>query len=191
MRRRDETVTKNTQKRSEMVSDSRDYQGGTPEGSPGAGAGIRVMKNFYYNIALFFSWVSEYFSSQKQLFSARHAMLHELVNITMHKDDITKKNPAILLAVGKFDQILINKPSDTQSELGHVLLQAKTRRGKSLNAETNCLTWPYPLIANDIKKELWSRTAGWREKGLGGKAIMFDPRGNGGRFDPLEGLITH
>ena len=67
------------------------------------------MKNFYYNIALFFSWVSEFFSSQTHLFSARHAMLHELVTMSMHKDDITKNNPAILLAVGKFDQILINR----------------------------------------------------------------------------------
>jgi type IV secretory pathway TraG/TraD family ATPase VirD4 len=51
-------------------------------------------------------------------------------------------------------------------------------------------TWPYPFLANDIKKELWWRTAGFREKGLGGKALLFDPMGNGARFDPLEGFKT-
>jgi type IV secretion system protein VirD4 len=110
--------------------------------------------------------------------------------MSIHKADLTKKTPAILLASGKFDYVLAVRPRETQQELAHVLLEGKTRIGKGLNVETNCLTWPYSLIANDIKKELWWRTAGFRETGLHGIAFQFDPRGNGHRFDPLEGLTT-
>jgi len=92
--------------------------------------------------------------------------------------------------MGKFDRVLTAKPRASQKEIGNVLIIAKTRRGKSLNAETNALTWPYAFLANDIKKELWHRTAGFRETGLGGKALLFDPMGNGARFDPLEGFKT-
>jgi hypothetical protein len=110
--------------------------------------------------------------------------------MSIHKRDITKKMPALFLAVGKFDRVHCVRPRETQQELANVLLEGKTRIGKGLNIETNMLTWPYPLIANDIKEELWWRTAGFREKGLGGKSFKFDPRGNGARYDPLEGKYT-
>jgi type IV secretory pathway TraG/TraD family ATPase VirD4 len=103
---------------------------------------------------------------------------------------MTQKMPAIFLAVGKFDRVLCVRPRETQKELAHILLEGKTRIGKGLNIVLNSLTWPFPYIANDIKKELWWATAGFREKGLGGKSLMYDPRGNGCKFDPLEGLKT-
>ena len=143
-----------------------------------------------WRVSIFFSRIGEFFSSQKHLFSARYAFLHELVSMSIHTGDITKKMPAIFLAVSKFDRVLCVRPRDTQKELANVLLEGKTRIGKGLNIETNCLTWPYPLIANDIKEELWWATAGFREKGLGGKSYKFDPRGNGARHDPLEGKYT-
>jgi type IV secretory pathway TraG/TraD family ATPase VirD4 len=149
-----------------------------------------MMEQVLYHIHLFFSRLAEFFSTQKYLFSARYAFLHELVSMSIPKVDITKKMPAILLASGKFDHVLAVRPRETQQELANVLLEGKTRIGKGLNIETNCLQWPYPFIANDVKKELWWRSAGWREKGLGGKAYIFDPRGNGHRYDPLEGMKT-
>src|ERR687896_397004 len=148
------------------------------------------MKNFLYHLHIFFSRITKFFSSEKHLHTARYAFLHEIAKIAILKADIAKKMPAILLAVGKFDQVLAVSPRDTQQELGNVLLEGKTRVGKGLNIEMNCLTWPYPFIANDIKKELWWRTAGFREQGLDGKSLQFDPRGHGARFDPLEGLET-
>ena len=148
------------------------------------------MKNFLYHLYLWFSRVSAWLSTVQRLYTARYAFLHETAKIAIPKADIAKKMPAILLAVGKFDQVLTVSPRDTQQELGNVLLEGKTRVGKGLNIETNCLTWPYPFIANDIKKELWWRTAGFREQGLDGKSLQFDPRGHGARFDPLEGLET-
>ena len=67
---------------------------------------------------------------------------------------------------------------------------AKTRAGKGLNIGANLLRWPYPAVTNDIKREHWQLTAGFREKGLDGKSFLFDPKGNGHRFDPLEGKVT-
>ena len=116
--------------------------------------------------------------------------MHELMSLSIHKSDIAKKMPAIFLAVGEFDRVLCVRPRATQKELANVFIEGKTRIGKGLNIVTNCLTWPYPFIANDIKKELWYQTAGWREKGLGGKAHRFDPEGAGAKFDPLEGMTT-
>jgi type IV secretory pathway TraG/TraD family ATPase VirD4 len=46
------------------------------------------------------------------------------------------------------------------------------------------------VIVNDIKREFWDATAGWRQKGLNGRSLIFDPRGTGHKFDPLEGRTT-
>jgi type IV secretory pathway TraG/TraD family ATPase VirD4 len=46
------------------------------------------------------------------------------------------------------------------------------------------------VVVNDIKRELWDATAGWRKKGLAGQSLMFDPRGLGSKFDPFAGKIT-
>jgi type IV secretory pathway TraG/TraD family ATPase VirD4 len=143
-----------------------------------------------WRVSIVFSRIAAFFSSQTHLFSARYALLHELVDRSIHKAAITKKMPAIFLARGEFDQILAVRPRETQQELAHILLEGKTRIGKGLNIVFNSLTWPFPYIANDIKKELWWATAGFREKGLGGKSLMFDPRGNGCKFDPIEGMTS-
>ena len=147
-------------------------------------------KRFIYRLAVFLSWLTAIVHTTRSLNTARHAFLHELEQLSLPKEAIGTKIPAIFLAIGRFDRVLAAKPRAAQREIGNVLLIAKTRRGKSLNAETNCLTWPHPLLINDIKKELWHTTAGFREKGLGGKALMFDPLGSGARFDPLEGFTT-
>jgi type IV secretion system protein VirD4 len=54
--------------------------------------------------------------------------------------------------------------------------------------ETNILTWPYSLIINDVKGDLYDRTTGFRK--TIGKVFVFDPRGKGNPFDPLEGRLT-
>jgi type IV secretion system protein VirD4 len=86
--------------------------------------------------------------------------------------------------------MLVVSPTETQQELGNVLFDGMTRAGKGLAIEANLLNWPYSAIVNDIKGELYRRTAGFREKGLKGKSYIFDPRGNSHKFDPLEGLYT-
>lgn len=148
---------------------------------------------FQYHLHMFFSIfsrIAEFFSSQKHLHTARWAFLHELARISIPKATIFKKMSAILLAVGKFDRIFCVLPTKNHQELTNVFILGDTRSGKGLNVGTNMLRWPWPLVMNDIKKEGWRLAAGFRETELGGRSMMFDPRGNGAQFDPLDGLKT-
>ena len=147
------------------------------------------MKHFY-RPAVIASRLNAFFAKTGYLHTARFARLHELTNCSIPADAITSRNTAILLARSAYDRLLCAKPTRTQRELGHTLLVGKHRSGKGLNIETNLLTWPYSVIVNDIKGELWHRTAGFRQKGLAGRALRFDPRGFGCRFDPLAGKTT-
>src|SRR3954471_10733113 len=122
------------------------------------------MENLLYNFHILHSRLAEFFSSEKHMYTARLAHLYELVRMSIHKAEISKKITGIFLAVGKFNQVLSVLPRKAQKELANFLIIRKTRVGKGLNIETNLLTWPYPAIINDIKGELWLRTAGFREK---------------------------
>jgi type IV secretion system protein VirD4 len=156
-------------------------------GSADAGerGGIISLNSFLYTLAVFFDKLSARFSQEEKLFKSRYARLWELAKMSIHKADVSKRVLGIFLAFGLFNQVLCTKPTKVQKELGNILLIGKTRCGKGLNIETNLLTWPYPTIVNDIKGELWRRTAGWRKN-----AMKFDPRGYGHKFDPLERLTS-
>jgi type IV secretion system protein VirD4 len=145
---------------------------------------------FFYRPAVIASRLNTFFAKNHHLHTARFAHLHELTNNSMPRDAITGRNTAILLARTSYDRLLCATPTTTQRELGHTLLVGKHRSGKGLNIETNLLTWPYSVIVNDIKGELWHRTAGFRQQGVGGTSLRFDPRGFGCRFDPLAGKTT-
>ena len=90
-----------------------------------------------------------------------------------------------------FSRVFAVRPTKKQKELANLVVLGKTRVGKGLNITTNLLTWPFPVIVNDIKREFWEQTAGWRERGLNGRSFMFDPRGVGHKFDPFEGKTTN
>ena len=94
----------------------------------------------------------------------------------------------MLLAKGRFHRFIAAKPLPTQSEIGHAFFIGKPRSGKGLAIETNLVTWPHSVIVNDIKGELYHRTAGYRVSL--GPVFRFDPRGYGCRFDPLAGKTT-
>jgi type IV secretion system protein VirD4 len=149
-----------------------------------------IRRKHFYTPALIASRLSAFFATNDYLHTARFAHLHELTNSSLPRDTITSRNTAILLARSDYDRLLCAKPTRTQRELGHTLLVGKHRSGKGLNIETNLLTWPFSTIVNDIKGELWHRTAGFRQQGLEGRALRFDPRGYGCRFDPLDGKTT-
>jgi type IV secretory pathway TraG/TraD family ATPase VirD4 len=147
------------------------------------------MKKLLYHVRVGLSRISAALSTHKSLHTARFAFLHELARIAVPTTAIAKKLPAIFLARGRHDQIFCVRPTATQQELGNVALIGKTRIGKGLNIETNLLTWPSSTIVNDIKGgELFHRTGGFRQQL--GKVFVFDPRGRGARFDPLEGKST-
>lgn len=143
------------------------------------------MTNFLYHLHLWYSRVSASLSQQKHLYTARFAFLHELVPILTKKADGTQ----ILLARSRFHRFIAAKPMETQHEIGHAFFIGKPRSGKGLAIETNLVTWPHSTIVNDIKGELYERTAGYRSRI--GKVFRFDPRGYGHRYDPLEGLDTY
>ena len=148
------------------------------------------MEHVHYAIAVFFSRLAKFFTSRKALHTARWAFLHELTKIAIPKAFISKQIAAILLAIGEFDRILCVLPTKKQTELTNVIIIGDTRSGKGLNIGANLLRWSFPLVMNDIKEEGWRLAAGFREKGLGGKALKFDPRGTGAKFDPLAGMKT-
>jgi type IV secretion system protein VirD4 len=149
-----------------------------------------IRMKYFYRPAVIASRLNAFFATNDYLHTARFARLHELAKSTIPAEAITGRNTAILLARSDYDRLLCAKPTTTQRELGHTLLVGKHRSGKGLNIETNLLTWPFSTIVNDIKGELWHRTAGFRQQGLEGCALRFDPRGYGCRFDPLAGKTT-
>jgi type IV secretion system protein VirD4 len=150
-----------------------------------------MIERFIYLIHIYFSgwsaFLSRHFSTQKPLNTARWAFLHELARISFPKVCVSQKMSALLICIGQFNQVFCVKPTEIQKELGNIFIIGKTRAGKGLSIRANLLRWPYPAVTNDIKREHWNLTAGFREKGLDGKSFLFDPRGNGHRFDPLEG----
>jgi hypothetical protein len=156
----------------------------------GEGGWVFTVNSFFYKLAVFFDKLSARFSKEKDIFKGRYARLWELADISFDKIHITKKMKVILLAFRKYNQVLHTHPTKDQKELGNTIVIAKTRSGKGLHIVTNHLSWPFPMITNDVKDEFWPLTAGWRTKGLDGIAHKFDARGYGSKFDPLEGLVT-
>jgi len=58
----------------------------------------------------------------------------------------------------------------------HVLMYAPTRSGKGVGLVVpTLLSWPDSAIITDLKGELWSMTAGWRQQHAGNKVLRFEP----------------
>jgi type IV secretion system protein VirD4 len=93
-------------------------------------------------------------------------------------------DPSLILGVGPYGRFLRIRPTATRREIGNVLVDAPTRRGKGLLAVSQLLSWPHSAIVNDIKGELFELTAGYRSRL--GPVFVIDPRGVGHRFDPLR-----
>jgi Type IV secretory system Conjugative DNA transfer len=153
-----------------------------------------MIGNYLYKIRIslsrFSEFLSKHFSKQEHLHTARWALLHELDRLSIPTAYISQKMSAFLICLGQFKQVFVVQPTPIQKELGNIFIIGKTRAGKGLNIGANLLRWPYPVVVNDIKREHWNLTAGFREKGIDGKSYLFDPRGIGHRFDPLEGKET-
>ncbi|WP_407123493.1 type IV secretory system conjugative DNA transfer family protein [Bradyrhizobium sp. STM 3561] len=70
----------------------------------------------------------------------------------------------------------------------HVLLYAPTRAGKGVGyVIPNLLNWPDSVVALDVKKENWDRSAGFRAE-HGQEVHLFDPldeNGRTARYNPL------
>ncbi len=58
----------------------------------------------------------------------------------------------------------------------HVLTYAPTRSGKGVGLVVpTLLSWPDSAVITDLKGELWTMTAGWRQKHAKNKVIRFEP----------------
>lgn len=70
----------------------------------------------------------------------------------------------------------------------HVLTYAPTRSGKGVGLVVpTLLSWPHSTVVTDLKGELWSMTAGWRQKYAGNKVIRFEPASkNCAAWNPLN-----
>ena len=71
----------------------------------------------------------------------------------------------------------------------HVAAIAPTRSGKGVGLVVpTLLSWPYSVVVNDQKAELWNLTAAWRQKEAGNVVMKFDPGADTGSvsFNPLE-----
>lgn len=71
----------------------------------------------------------------------------------------------------------------------HVAAIAPTRSGKGVGLVIpTLLSWPHSTVVHDMKGELWSLTAGWRQKEAKNIVLKFDPAAETGscRFNPLQ-----
>ncbi len=80
------------------------------------------------------------------------------------------------------------RPTRKRREIGNTLIVGPTRSGKGLLAVSQLLAWKHSVIANDIKGELFTQTAGYRS--TLGPVYVIDPTGVGHRYDPLQGKQT-
>src|SRR5437764_3572132 len=141
------------------------------------------MKRFLTNCNILLSRLASLGGSNGQLHHARFGLAHELAQVTGH----TLDGQHLLLGRSPLGGIYRVSPSKKRPELGHMLVIAPPRSGKSLLAASQILTWPGSLIIVDIKGELYQQTAGYRSRL--GLVYVIDPRGLGNQDDPL-GAIT-
>ena len=70
----------------------------------------------------------------------------------------------------------------------HVAAIAPTRSGKGVGLVVpTLLSWPHSVVVNDMKGELWTLTAGWRQRDADNAVLKFDPASQSGScaFNPL------
>jgi len=136
------------------------------------------------NLNIIFTQLASWRPNAGELHHARFARAHELKPLTTHTLDET----ALLLGRTYLGGIYRVTPTKNRRELGHMLVAAPPRSGKSVLAVSQILTWPHSLIIIDIKGELYRQTAGYRS--TLGPVYVLDPRGLGHQYDPL-GNITN
>src|SRR5438105_7979167 len=140
------------------------------------------MKRILTNVTILLSRLASLGGGSGELHHARFGFPHELASVTGHSLD----GAHLLLGRSPLGGIYRVSPSRQRPELGHLLVVAPPRSGKSLLAASQILTWPGSLIIVDIKGELYAQTAGYRS--TLGLVYVIDPRGLGNQYDPLGAM---
>src|SRR3954447_15767812 len=138
-----------------------------------AGVVFKTLNSFLFRLSLLYGQLSDHFSQKRQLHHSRFAKKPE------YADTLTSvlDGEHLLLGVGDYGHILRVKPTKTRKELGNTLIVGRTRCGKGLLANSQIPTWPQSLIVNDIKGDLYNKTA--KYKSGNSKVRVFDPTGFG------------
>jgi type IV secretion system protein VirD4 len=143
-----------------------------------------ILKQFLFTVVVLFNRMRSFFQHSTTLHTASFVQLHKLTGLLTTNLDET----SLLLGISRFNHLLRVRPTKIRRELGNLLIVAPTRAGKGLLATSQLLTWPHSVIVNDIKGELYTQTAGYRE--TLGKVYVIDPTGIGNWYDPLLGKET-
>ena len=130
------------------------------------------------------SRIATFFSHEKHLHTASFAKPHEVKHLLSPTVDGTH----LLLGESMYHHVLRVQTTDERQELGNLLACGPTGCGKSMFLISQLLTWTHSAIVNDIKGELFAKTAGYRAKI--GKVFVVDPRGVGNHYDPLHDRET-
>jgi type IV secretory pathway TraG/TraD family ATPase VirD4 len=143
------------------------------------------MKNFFYNLSILQSHLSEHFSSEKYLHNERYALPHERTGFSAE----TPSDYGLLLGVDEFGRYLQITTSKKRKQLGNVLYAAPSQKGKSNTFKHQLKHWKGSVIVNNIKAgELDEETSEIR---AGFSDIYrIDLQGGGNHFDPLMGKNT-
>src|SRR5437763_1244771 len=140
------------------------------------------MRRFLSSVTILVSRLASLGGESGQLHHARFGLPHELAPLTGH----TLDGQHLLVGRSPLGGIYRVAPSKKRPELGHLLVVAPPRSGKSMLAASQILTWPGSLIIVDIKGELYAQTAGYRS--TLGLVYVIDPRGLGNQYDPLGAM---
>src|SRR5437588_7150156 len=116
------------------------------------------MRRFLSSVTILVSRLASLGGERGQLHHARFGLPHELAPLTGH----TLDGEHLLLGRSPLGGIYRVSPSKQRPELGHLLVVAPPRSGKSMLATRQILTWPGSLIIVDIKGELYASTDGFR-----------------------------
>jgi type IV secretion system protein VirD4 len=114
------------------------------------------------------------------LHTARFALDREIRHLTAK----TAPTDGLLLCRDRRRRFLAVRPTADKRELGSLLVVGPTRCGKGLLATSLLTTYGGSVIVNDIKGELFARTAGYRA--TLGPVFVIDPTGVGHQFDPVQ-----
>lgn len=152
------------------------------------------------DVASFSSYVAVLFiAALIQGFSNRRSKKHEGLHGTAHwaSADEVRQTGLIPRNWQSGSGVYVGAWQDAQGQTRylrhngpeHIAAIAPTRSGKGVGLVIpTLLSWPHSTVVHDMKGELWSLTAGWRQIEAGNKVLKFDPAAESGSccFNPLQ-----